>query len=418
MECRRCHSQLPGVAHYCHVCGQDMRSEDQARRKHFAMRPDEPVASFAIISTIMPRGSGPRPQTYRTALLIALAATLMASIFGALPIAVLLAAFAIPVVYIVYLYDVNLWKDAPIPVTGMAFALTAVVTGVFLAAVRQFLPMPSPFGGLDAGSVLVAVLLIPVVGEIIRQIGPLFLASRPAFDDLMDGVTFGIISGVAYATADTIVQHRALLTGGFEANGDIALWMFLVVLEGFIKPLVIGSATGIACAEFAGLGRGYDGFSLRWARGLAEAIGANVVYNLGLVLPAAWIENPALRLFVQMLVGLLVLALLVVRIRTVMHTGLMEAAIEASARAGVGHTQGVGTDGDLGFCPACEMPLLAHSTFCTACGTAIKQAGRRPHVPAPVGAGSPKDAPRASGSPGEARPVNSADAEAQSEGGQ
>ena len=177
MDCRRCHTRLPGVAHYCHICGQDMRSEDQARRNHFAVNPDEPVASFAIVSTVMPRGVGQRPQTYRTALLIALAAALLASIFGALPIAVLLAAFAIPVVYIVYLYDVNMWKDAPLPVTGMAFVLTAALGGCFVAAVRSLLPSATSFsGGIDLVGMLAAVVLIPVVGELLRQIGPLFLA--------------------------------------------------------------------------------------------------------------------------------------------------------------------------------------------------------------------------------------------------
>ena len=36
----------PGAL-FCHVCGQDQRSADLTRRKSFAARPDEPVASFA-----------------------------------------------------------------------------------------------------------------------------------------------------------------------------------------------------------------------------------------------------------------------------------------------------------------------------------------------------------------------------------
>ena len=128
LECPRCRAELPDVAHFCHVCGQDLRSEDLTRRRSFAAKPDEPVASFALISSIMPRGAGQRPQTYRIALTIALVVALIAAIFGALPIAVLVAAFAIPIVYIVYLYDVNLWEDEPIPVTGLAFGLTGVLT--------------------------------------------------------------------------------------------------------------------------------------------------------------------------------------------------------------------------------------------------------------------------------------------------
>ena len=114
MECPRCRAQLPVVAHFCHVCGQDQRSADTGRRKSFAAKPDEAVASFALISTIMPRNAGQRPQTYRIALTIALLVALIAAIFGAMSIAVLVAAFAIPIVYIVYIYDVNLWEDEPV----------------------------------------------------------------------------------------------------------------------------------------------------------------------------------------------------------------------------------------------------------------------------------------------------------------
>ena len=56
--------------------------------------------------------------------------------------------------------------------------------------------------------------MVPIVGEAIRQVGPVLLASRPEFDDLMDGLTFGVISGVAYACFDTIVRYWDLLIGG------------------------------------------------------------------------------------------------------------------------------------------------------------------------------------------------------------
>ncbi|WP_375423085.1 PrsW family glutamic-type intramembrane protease [uncultured Friedmanniella sp.] len=374
MDCPRCRAQLPEVAHFCHVCGQDLRAGDAGRRKSFAVQPDEPVASFALISSIMPRGAGQRPQTYRAALTIALVVALVAAIFGAMPIAVLVAAFAIPVVYIVYLYDVNLWEDEPVPVTALAFLLTGVLALLF-TALWTFLRGPIPFApaGLDGtisaaprlGTFLLVAVLVPVVGEAIRQVGPVMLARRPRFDDLMDGLTFGVVSGVAYSCFDTLVRHWDLLTGGLQ-NPDAGLWASLIFLEGFVKPLIMGTATGIACAEFSGLGRGYDGFTPRYFRGIAEAVLANVAYQAGTYL-FSFVGNPTLAVVLSALWGLVILGVLILRVRNVLHVGLMEAALERSARE-----QGIGEDGDLQFCARCEMPLQDHAAFCTACGTAVR----------------------------------------------
>ena len=389
---------MPEVAHYCQTCGNDMRTPDMARRKHFAVKPDEPVASFALISTIMPHGSGNRPQTYKLAMLIALVVALVAAIFGALPIAVLVAAFAIPVVYIVYIYDVNLWEDEPVPVTAMAFALTGVLTIGFTIL---WLWLRGPLntsssglgdvgGGPDVTQFLLVVLLVPIVGELIKQIGPVILASRPQFDDLMDGLTFGVISGVAYATFDTLVKHWDLLTGGMAGTSDPGLWASLIFLEGFVKPLVFGTATGIACAEFSGLGKGYDGFTPRYFRGVAEAVLANMFYQAGTYL-FSFVGNNTLAVILSVVWGLLILGVLIIRIRNILHVGLMEAALERSAREG-----GVGEQGELQFCSQCELPLMDHAAFCNACGTATRVVRQRhPRVAAAVPVGAPAPVPAA-----------------------
>ena len=379
MECPRCHAQLPEVAHFCQVCGQDMRTGDLARRRSFAVKPDEPVASFALISSIMPRGVADRPQTYRIALTLALVVALVAAIFGALPIALLVAAFSIPAVYIVYLYDVNLWEDEPIPVTALAFGLTGVLALVYTIVIQAFTgPIVSVatidgavVGGPSVSAFLVLGILVPLVGEAIRQIGPIVLARRPEFDDLMDGLTFGVISGVAYACFDTLVRYWSLLTGGLVER-DPGLWVSLIFLHGFVKPLIMGTATGIACAEFSGLGRGYDGFTPRYFRGLLEAVVANIAFQSGTYL-FSFVGDDTLAVILSVAWGLIILGILILRVRNVLHVGLMEAALERSAREGMG-------DDVLEFCAQCEMPLVQHAAFCNACGTAVRVQPKAHHA--------------------------------------
>nr|WP_231747939.1 PrsW family glutamic-type intramembrane protease [Auraticoccus cholistanensis] len=324
----------------------------------------------------MPRGVSEHPQTYKLALLISLTLALVTAIFGALPLAVLIAAFAIPVVYIVYLYDVNLWEDEPLPVVALAFGLTGLLSIAFTLAWTQLRGETFRIGELAGGlggqapgpqvtDFLIAALLVPVVGEALRQIGPLLLARRPEFDDLMDGLTFGIVSGVAYACFDTVVKHWDLVTGGSAGLDEPGMWASLIFLEGFVKPVVMGTATGIACAEFSGLGRGYDGFTPRYVRGLAEAVIANVLYGAGVYL-FSFLPDPTLAVLVSIVWGLLIAAVLVLRVRNVLHHGLMEAALEAEAR------EVVGDDAELHFCRRCEMPLAPHAAFCNACGMALR----------------------------------------------
>ena len=298
---------------------------------------------------------------------------LVAAIFGALPIAILVAAFAVPVVYIVYLYDVNLWDDEPLPVTGLAFGLTGILTIAFMIIVELLRGPAIPTSALDGTTLtapsvwtfLLLAVLVPVVGEAIRQVGPLVLASRPEFDDLMDGLTFGVISGVSFACFDTIVRYWDLLTGGL-VEPDPGLWVSLIFLHGFVKPLLIGTATGIACAEFSGLGRGYDGFTPRYFAAVALAVGANIAFEAAVYL-FSFVGDDTLAVILSLAWGLLILGVLILRLRTVLHVGLMEAALERTARAG-----GIGTDGDIDVCARCELPLQDHAAFCNACGTAVR----------------------------------------------
>jgi len=385
-------------------------SENEKDKRGFALQPDQPVASFALISSIMPHDAGRHPQTYRLAFVITIGAALLASLFGALPIAVMIAAFAIPVVYLVYLYDVNLWEDSPVIVTVLACVVTAVLAGGFTWLWTGWMPFSTSLrnptnGSLLGGPNLIAFLLfaicVPIVGEAIRQIGPVILASRPAFDDLMDGVTFGIASGVAYASLDTIVRNWALLTGGMVAPAP-GQWASLILLEGFVKPLVMGTATGLAAAEFSGLGKGYDGFTPRYYVGVAIAIGANIVYAAGVYLLGFVGPTPEVSVVLQLLWGLIVLGVLILRLRNVLHTGLMESALEAAARSTDMGGEGKATD--LDFCPRCEMPLIEGAAFCSACGSSTRA---RPKVLSQVGAAA---TPQPPGPPIETPPDEPAEA--------
>lgn len=374
MECPRCSSDVPEVSHFCHHCGNDLQSTDDQRKKAYAVRPDEPVASFKLVSTIMPQGAGRQPYTYKVALGVALLATVVTAALGALPVAIMVAAFAIPIVYILYLYDVNLWEDEPIPVVAAAFVLTGGLAWLFTWLWSDRIGLSTDLvGATSAGpsgrDLLILMLLVPVVSELIRQIGPIYLASRPRYDDLMDGFTFGVVAGVGFACFETLVLHWGWISGGFAGPGSsTGTWISVVLLQGFVKPLIYGSATGLAVAEFSGLGEKYDGFTPRWVFGLLQAMAVNAVFQGGVyLLGFVGGRGSTIGAVLGVVWGLLLLGALIILVRTVLHKGLLEAALESAARGGSNHASG-----ELAFCSRCEMPLLPHSDFCSACGNSVR----------------------------------------------
>jgi len=380
VACPTCSTTNPSAARFCATCGTDITSGDSSRSGRYAVNPNESVASFALISTIMPHAAGKAPQTYRLALLVALAFPVIAGVLGAVSFALITAALVVPVVYTVYLYDVNLWEDNPVAVVLGALGASAVLSLLFTLLWREGLFADSfdvqfnrAGGALDLTQLLVLCLLVPVAAVVLSLIGPVVLASRPTFDDLMDGLTFGIVAGVGWAAIETLVLNLDVLTGPAvldDVNG--AFWLSLLLNAAIIKPIVYGSAIGIAAAQFSGLGEGYDGYTPSFFARVGEAIGFIAIFNLGLYLTGLIEGSTGATL--GMLWGLLVAGVLLVRVRTVLHRALVEAAVEAAAKGG-SKWQSEGQR----FCGECEMPLLGGASFCIVCGTSVRaqsKAGR------------------------------------------
>ncbi|HEX5090781.1 MAG TPA: hypothetical protein VFV89_23430 [Nocardioides sp.] len=346
------------------------------RRQSYALQPGEPVASFNLVTSLMPLASGSAPQTYRWALGVGILIPVVAGALGFLAFAFVAAAVVVPAIYVVYMYDVNQWEDQPIGVVlgaiGAAAALGVGFTFLWHAGILDSNISSLNFDGNGSGgirwqSLLVLVLLVPIVSEVLKEVGPLILAGRPQFDDMIDGLTFGVAAGAAYAAAETIVVNRGLFSDfGHVDSPNAGFWVSLILSAAVVKPIVYGAATGIAVASYSGLGEGYDGFKPAYFRGLAEALIANIAFQAGLFFSAR-IEGTT-GAVIGLVWGALVAAALVVRLRYLLHFAVLEAALEAAATGGELKDTAHGT----AYCPSCEMPLLPGANFCVACGTAVR----------------------------------------------
>lgn len=378
MQCPRCAGENPDVALFCFRCGQGLRRTDSSpsgRRGSYALQSAESVTQFALVSTILPHTNRQAADSYRWAFLLTGGLVLVFTFLGLLPAAIVAGAFLVPITYLIYLYDVNLWEDAPLPAvialfvfTGLLSALVSLVffRWAFDAQFAQFRAIGIRGIALEIPleSLLIFAVLLPVVAEVVKNLGPVWLAGRPRFDDMIDGLTLGIAAGTAYAAAETLVVFAPVFSQEVRTTSGLAVWVPIVLNLMIVKPLIYGTATGIAVAVYSGRGEGYDGFTSRYAASFAFAAGMNVLYWLGVRLLAYVSFGQALGL----LWGIAILAVLVIRVRVLMHTALLEAAVEDAARGR--RPKAATTDG--GFCPECEMPLLADAMFCIVCGESIR----------------------------------------------
>lgn len=382
MPCPTCSSDNPEVAAYCHKCGSALRAGAGATRS-YAVASSEGVRQFALISTVMPHTSRESADNYRWAMILASVLVVGATALGLLPVAVAAAALLVPLAYLVYIYDVNLWEDAPVAVVLGVFVVSGALAllvslfffdWVFAGQFQEFAAGGRARSGFDLGSILVPLLvfavLLPVVSEVLRNLPGVVLARMPQFDDMIDGLTFGVAAGTAYAAVETLVLYRAVFTSGeLRTTEGLAGWIVVVVNLMVVKSLVYGTSTGIAVAAFSGKGEGYDGFTAFYLRNLAFACLANVAYWLGVRLLAYLPYGQALGL----LWGFLVLAVLVVRIRVMMQAALLEAAVEDAAKAETSSREVFVET----FCPECENMLLSGAQFCIVCGESVRAVSRQ-----------------------------------------
>lgn len=370
IACNSCSTQNPPAARFCSACGGALSERSSGRG--YVVNPNESVASFALVSTVMPYASARSARTYKLAFLVGIIIPVVAVLLGQPSFALVTAAFVVPVVFILYLYDVNLWEDQPVRVVLATIALSAVLAIVFTLLWKAWLGsqagalLQTASGVFNLWAFLIPCVIAPIIAVILMLIGPVFLASRPAFDDLMDGLTFGVVSGVTYAAVQTLtVNWNVIVTpvSGFDA---VASWLPVIINAALLKPIVFGCAVGIAAAEFSGLGEGYDGFTGRFIGRTIEAMVILVLFEAGLYFTG--LISGTTGLILGLIWAVIVTGVVIVRLRSVLQHALLEGALEAAARAGSSKWSSGSDD----FCAECEMPLLVDALFCVSCGASVR----------------------------------------------
>lgn len=361
MRCWKCGRDVP-PALFCTRCGAhqaDAGGRGARRSQRFAANPDEEVGQASVVSTLFPHLGHHETNEFRWALALGLGLIFVLYLAGLIAGAILASAVLVPVLYVMYLYEVRVFRDAPLPILGMTFG-----GGLLLGAVVSILgnrlfpqdPVLTPDAAglaVNVGGLLAFAIVLPVIHELVKPL-PALLVRRPHLGETIDGLVLGVAAGLGFAAASTLVQFSAVITT-LGIRTEPGEWLLPLASIAALQPLLHGSTTGaITAAIWRGRG-GPRGAAVVLA--VLAAVAAHVAFALGTALmPITGAGTIATLVWQAAVVGAML-----IYVRWLLHDALLDEA----ASLGYAVTSCPSCDHSItaaGFCPMCGMALTAVSS--------------------------------------------------------
>jgi len=237
VRCDQCGDVVP-AATFCVRCGDPLGPELRwgragRVRDSFAAAPHERAFTPRVVSTLFPALPRAHMRTFRLGLAAGVAVIVGLAVLGLYPLAIVAAAILVPLLSVIYVYDVDVYEDEPVRIVALTFGWGVMAGGLFAVAVDALVPTTIATSGI--GSVVAGVgrqadppvvrgVLLPVLGGLLMVLGPLALSTQRRFDDVLDGATFGVAAAVAFVGAQTLVTASAFLDAGLRPAGDPVPW--------------------------------------------------------------------------------------------------------------------------------------------------------------------------------------------------
>jgi RsiW-degrading membrane proteinase PrsW (M82 family) len=292
-------------------------------------------------------------------------AVVVALVGGGLVVAAILAAAVlVPTLYLVYLYEAQVYRDEPARVVGLTMA-AGIVLGVVVSILADAILPDSArlsFAGAtllktapSIGIFLSWTIILPLVQEVLKPLPVLGLRGSGKFSETIDGLTFGVAAGLGFAAAETIV-HFSKVIATEPVHTSSANWLFPVLGLTVLTPLLQATCTGVVVAV---LWRPKRLAKPLYAVGIPLALGGHVAYSAVSQVLADHGVSSAITLFFQAAI----VAVMLVYIRHLVHDALLDEAADFGFQAVV--------------CPHCRHAAAA-AAFCPLCGGAVSAGPRTP----------------------------------------
>ena len=349
--CPHCGSMVP-AGEFCGHCGAHLTRGNARRRNAFAAVPSEPVVHLSIVTTLFPHLPHRRGGAFRWALLAGgVVVVILAAVHLFAP-ATIAAVFLLPVLYLLYLYEVEIYESEPWLLVG-ATMVTGAVLGFAFTSLTGGTVSRLQISGDTGGNLVFAGVVIPILAQALMLVGPLFLYFyRSGLREPLDGLTFGAASALGFTLATTLTAIWPLLGGPLVGAGSPLDWALRLLSAGILMMLINATTTSLVTAsvwlhryDLRRAGRGWEATVLAT---IVVAVGAQVILGVLSVIVPDLVLSIGIR-------AVAVVALLVY-VRLVIHQALLA--------EGAGHE--IGPDA---ACPECHR-IVPTMLFCPSCGVA------------------------------------------------
>lgn len=359
--CPHCGRATPPGA-YCGACGASRRTvgpPGAARTHAFAANPSEHVLQPSVVSTFFPHVPQGRSVRFRLALLVLVVLLLVVGYLRLTGPSVAIASAAVPLLYLVYLYEVDVYVTEPLYVIGVTFgvgfilgAVWALLTGRFIT---QTVVLNATLQGSPVWRILVIAVAFPLVAQVLMLIGALILRYTRRYDEVLDGFTAGAASALGFVFALTLISlFPEVQSGPISVAAEVSS-AIRAVLHGLLIPFIDAGLTGlIAASLWLHRERMRAVPRYGWTTSLLLAVAVAAVVQVALGLAGLYAVRPATTILIY---GGVTVAL-ILWLRVALHFMLLTEVVDPS----------IGPEAP---CLHCER-MVPRMPFCPECGGAAR----------------------------------------------
>jgi RsiW-degrading membrane proteinase PrsW (M82 family) len=360
VRCDHCGNEVPeGV--FCTHCGAHKGTRDPGRLRRlgtYSAHPGEHVLQPGILTTIFPHLGRRKVHEFRWVFAGGLAGIFVLFVAGFITAALCVAVLLLPLLYALYFYEAQVYRDEPFPVAAaLGLVGIGIGIGVTIGTDRLVSTEARLSFTVAGGSLAIVGVVVPLIQEAVKPLPAVALRVRPAFrDQTLDGLVFGVAAGLGFGVGESFVRFAHILTD-LPVRSTPGTWIYPLVTTAVLLPLLQGTATGLVCAAGwrVALGRA-DAIALA---GVPVAVGGHVAFST----VTQVLANHGWTQLVILAWQSAVVLVLLVSLRVVLHRALLDEAGDQSSADR--------------YCANCDRTVRVEG-FCPSCGMALKAVPWRP----------------------------------------